>query len=107
MRLTHYILKNKTPVPEPNLAAWAHWFGTHDRCVKHTKIAETDISTVFLGLDHQFFDGPPLLFETMIFGGSFDQDQARCSTWAQAEKIHADMVYKVTALEPDPAEFSA
>jgi hypothetical protein len=31
------------------------------------------ISTVFLGLDHRHFgDGPPLLFETMVFGGSRD-----------------------------------
>jgi hypothetical protein len=25
------------------------------------------ISTVFLGLDHSFFEGPPLIFETMVF----------------------------------------
>ena len=46
-------------------------------------------STVFLGLDHRFIDdGPPLLFETMIFGGDGDKDQWRCSTWEQAEAQH-------------------
>ncbi len=26
------------------------------------------VSTVWLGLDHNWLDGPPLIFETMIFG---------------------------------------
>lgn len=29
--------------------------------------AEFHVSTVFLGLDHQYGSGPPLVFETMIF----------------------------------------
>lgn len=36
------------------------------------------------------FDGPPILFETMIFGGEHDQYQERCSTWEQARKAHPD-----------------
>jgi hypothetical protein len=45
------------------------------------------VSTVFLGLDHRLFgDGPPLIFETMIFP---DCDWCeRCSTWTQAEAQH-------------------
>ena len=30
---------------------------------------EATISTVYLGLDHSFGNGPPLFFETMIFCG--------------------------------------
>jgi hypothetical protein len=26
-----------------------------------------EVSTVWLGLDHQYLDGPPLIFETMVF----------------------------------------
>jgi hypothetical protein len=49
------------------------------------------VSTVFLGIDHRFGgEGPPLLFETMIFGGPHDQSQYRCSTWQEAEHMHAD-----------------
>ena len=32
------------------------------------------ISTMFLGLDHQWGEGPPLLYETMVFGGPDHDD---------------------------------
>jgi hypothetical protein len=32
-----------------------------------TKVGQYNISTVWLGLDHSFGHGPPLIFETMIF----------------------------------------
>ena len=49
------------------------------------------ISTVFLGIDHNFgAEGPPLLFETMIFGGERDEYQVRTATWADAELAHKE-----------------
>lgn len=59
------------------------------------------VSTVFLGLDHSFFDDePPLLFETMVFGADPDPDRAyadvyqeRCSTWDEAVEMHKRAVY--------------
>ncbi len=60
-----------------------------NRRVANDQIGNVEISTVFLGLDHNFFDrGPPLLFETMIFGGEHNDYQERCSTWEQAEAMH-------------------
>jgi hypothetical protein len=53
-----------------------------------TTVGKVDISTVFLGLDHNFFGGKPLLFETMVFGGENDEYQNRCSTWEEAEAMH-------------------
>ena len=50
--------------------------------------ANVTVSTVFLGIDHGYRAGLPLLFETMVFGGKHDQWQGRCSTWGQAEKQH-------------------
>lgn len=50
------------------------------------------ISTVWLGLDHQWGDGPPLIFETMVFGGPNDQDQYRYSTEDEARAGHAEIV---------------
>lgn len=50
------------------------------------------ISTVFLGLDHRYdrYDGhgPPLVFETMIFGGPLDEEQARYATMDEAKEGH-------------------
>lgn len=48
------------------------------------------VSTVFLGHDHGFGHGPPVLFETMIFGGLHDQWQQRACTWEEAEAVHAE-----------------
>lgn len=83
----HYLLVGHTPVA-CGLMEWAQWIETHERVVKQELIDQVKVSTVFLGLDHQFGDGPPLLFETMIFGGPHDGYQERCSTWEQAEEQH-------------------
>ena len=63
--------------------------------VEFTRIDAIEISTVFLGIDHQFGDGPPLLFETMVFGGSLDQEQRYYTTWDEAVAGHAAMVARV------------
>lgn len=91
-----FILEGKTPVPAGDLISWGRWFETADRHVAQTEIGEVRISTVFLGLDHSFGSGEPLLFETMIFGGPRDGYQERCSTWEQAEAEHAKAVGLVT-----------
>jgi hypothetical protein len=46
------------------------------------------VSTVFLGLDHSWGGGAPLVFETMIFGGEHSDYQERCSTYEGALKMH-------------------
>jgi hypothetical protein len=46
------------------------------------------VSTVWLGINHAFFGGPPVIFETMIFGGEYDQCQMRYCTEADAVDGH-------------------
>jgi hypothetical protein len=50
------------------------------------------VSTVWLGLDHGLGRGPPLIFETMIFGGRQDEYQERYTTKEQAALGHAQAV---------------
>lgn len=63
------------------------------------------VSTVFLGLDHGWGEGPPLVFETMVFNDGFPQVSGtmivvgggaeligRCSTWEEAEALHEQTV---------------
>ncbi len=50
------------------------------------------VSTVWLGLDHNWGEGRPLIFETMVFGGPNDQDQYRYSTEAEALAGHVERV---------------
>jgi hypothetical protein len=102
--LAFYILINRVPVPVSDMDEWAkaldeRWRLTRQHDVDPWRVAETwldncvSVSTVFLGINHNFFNhDPPLLFETMIFGGRHDQYQNRCCTWEEAEKMHEEAV---------------
>jgi hypothetical protein len=92
----YYILDGHETRPA-NIVAWACWYETAERHVAETQIADSMVSTVFLGLDHSFGTGPPLLFETMVFGGAMDQETDRYTTWEQAEAGHAAMCGRVKA----------
>lgn len=55
------------PVHVPDVLVWAAWFETADRIVARTAVGAGCVSTVFLGIDHNFYGGPPLLWGTMTF----------------------------------------
>lgn len=112
-----YILDGHKAVPV-DLMTWAEWFEKAERHVAKTNIGvpiwkyylgkllkikkwqPIYISTVFLGLDHSFGSGPPLLFETMVFGGPLDQEMDRYTTWEEAEIGHKVMVEGVKKATP-------
>ncbi len=56
---------------------------------------EVQVSTVFLHMDHSFNGGPPLLFETMVFGGLHDNHQVRYTSWEEAEIGHNEICQMV------------
>ena len=56
------------PKEEPDVLKWGKWFETTDRHIGNTKIGDVTVSTTFLGLNHAFGGGKPVLWETMIFG---------------------------------------
>lgn len=96
MNSGRYILDGHKAVPCDNLMEWAMEFEKMDRTVARTDFPRCHVSTVFLSLDHNFTrNGPPLLFETMVFGGKFDGDCERYSTWEEAERGHKAMCEKV------------
>lgn len=96
----HYRLNGHTPVP-CTLEEWARG-NREDRRVAATAKDGVSVSTVFLGLSHNFGDGPPLLFETMIFGGPHDEYQTRCSTWDEAQQMHAAACHLAFGISPYP-----
>lgn len=84
-----YILNaNGDPEVCDDFHAWGKWFETADRHVALDKVGDVTVSTVFLGLDHSFGAGAPLLFETMIFGGQHDDYCDRYATRAEAVEGH-------------------
>lgn len=102
--MDRYILKNRIPVPTDDIYEWGLMWRSSDRIVKQEMVGDVRISTVFLGLDHNFLsalgEGRPLLFETMIFGGKHDQYQERYSTWDEAEVGHRVAVQLVMEDKP-------
>lgn len=112
-RLYRYILNEAgEPVVVPGLIEWALWMERDDRRVERTEFPGGEVSTIFLGLDHNFFGGgPPILWETMVFGGPLNQEMNRCAgTREQAMAMHQDMVERVNAilaiqLPSAPADF--
>ena len=68
----------------------------------------TWISSVFLGLDHNWHpDGPPLIFETMIFNSDDDLDEEwceRCSTWDECLIQHREAILVAVKTHGQPTE---
>lgn len=90
-RPLYYVLHGRTAVPA-TVEQWAVFFGDIDnRRVAEDIVGTRVISTVFLGLDHNYgSSGAPLIFETMIFEGADNTGYCtRCSTWEEAEVMHA------------------
>jgi hypothetical protein len=89
----YYVLVGRTPMAV-DMMTWAKSFGNiRNRKIARTRVApKCEVSTIFLGLNHNFGLGEPILFETMVFGGPLDGDSMRYHTYDQAEAGHAATV---------------
>jgi hypothetical protein len=74
---------------------------TDYRRVAATQVGPYWVSTVWLGVDHGWGRGAPLIFETMVFAAEGevgpDLDQLRYSTEAEARAGHAETVLLIRA----------
>lgn len=96
--LRYKLDRDGKPRPCPDLLEWANWFekSGNERQVRLDTFESGHVSTIFLGIDYNFGDGPPILWETMVFGGPLDQTQDRCAgSREQAEAMHAAMLERV------------
>lgn len=100
--MNHYLLdENHKPYQVDDLFEWAHAFEKMDRHVAVWELGNIKVSTVFLGLNHNHGNfGPPILFETMVFGMD-DDYQERCCTWEQAKLMHDQAVQWVQHKQPN------
>lgn len=83
--------------PLPDMLDWAKRVeDKKNKVVKQESVGDYWVSTVWLGLNHQFGNGPPLIFETMVFRGNWsDLYCERYSTEEQAMKGHIEIVRKL------------
>jgi len=87
-----YILdENGNPVLETDLMKWGAWMEHRNlRSIASDTLPDgTLVSTIFLGFDHSWDAPPPVLWETMVFGGEHDQFQDRYSSLEDAKAGHA------------------
>lgn len=102
----------ETPVPVTDAVAWArrrttesgafseygrvgNWFGVN------AANERVQVSTIFLGMDHDWtFRGPPVLWETMLFGcaegSKLDQYCVRYTSAKAAKRGHHWYVWLMT-----------
>lgn len=85
-----FVLKGHNPVPVNSMEEWGAFYNNiANRRVASTDIEGMRISTVFLGLDHNWSGGRPILFETMVFDqNNNDVYMERYHTWEEAEAGH-------------------
>ena len=69
-----------------------------------TMVGDELVSTVWLGMDHGWGEGAPVIFETMIFHGPHDQWQDRYTTEEAALAGHKRVVNALTNGTPLPGE---
>ncbi len=81
------ILKDQKPVPCQDFNEWERWYRFSSREVDRTRIGKVLVSTVFLGWNDQF--------ETKVFGGKYDQQFNRYSSWDQAYRGHRQIVLTI------------
>lgn len=87
--MDYWKLEGKLPV-RCDLYEWAKFFeDIENRCVAQDTIGEARISTVFLGINHNYStEGRPVLFETMRFIGNEIVSMRRYATYEEAEDGH-------------------
>lgn len=96
----------RRPVPTTDFSEWCRWL---DEAGYPVRVAETTlprhvVSTVFLGVNHRYDDGLPLLFETMVWeAGEGWVHQVRYVSWDDAEAGHASAVRRIEREEASPA----
>jgi hypothetical protein len=93
--------ENNNAIPA-DLMEWSDFFENEleKRIVKQDEVKGKWISTVFLGIDHNFgfFDSEnhnPLIFETMVFNSRKGGSEVYCkryATWKESEKGHNEAI---------------
>lgn len=92
----YYRLDDEGNVHPVELMDWARSFESSNRWQLKTRVGHMMVSTVFLGLDHNWGRGPPVLFETMVFGQlDGDGDMFRYCTRQEAIEGHNKVVEEI------------
>lgn len=93
--LDRYAFLYKRTIVPCGVLTWSSTLNC-DRCrrVDFTRIApDVEVSTVFLGMNHNFFQGAPdMWFETMVFKKGKGDITRRTATYDEARAVHQSVV---------------
>jgi len=103
-----YVLDERgEPIPATSLLQWGRWMEIAARHVALTVFPGGRVSTIFLGLDVNFWRRPedvpldyqPLLWETIVFRGGEIEEQRRYTSRADALEGHRALVKELSGYE--------
>ncbi len=83
------------PIQETDYQKWSLWIKTADLTVARTRIDNCEVSTMFLGVNHGMTNGPPMLYETLVYGGPLHKETSHYSTKREALEGHERICAKV------------
>ena len=87
-RKLHYKLVDNKPV-NCDFLEYVQFYNTGNSIVKQSDpLPGVKVSTVFMGINLNFFSKEPVCFEMMIFGGKYDQTIRRYKTYEEALDDH-------------------
>lgn len=98
MSVPYYKLIGRNVVQCKNTKEWIIWYEANfnNRVIAKTVLSNgrITVSTVFLSIEH--LDG--MLFETLVFGGEYDEEMWRYRTIEEAEIGHQAVVDAIRIL---------
>lgn len=101
-RMWFYLLNDDHTVSDkPSDMSHDEWamLWVRSRRVRWDQVQEgVVVSTIFLGIDHAYGGGPPVLFETMVDSDYGWDRQVRYHTWDEAVAGHEKIVEELTKL---------
>lgn len=107
-----YILDaDNQPIHEPDRFKWDKWLGTDPRRILRQDHLHNGVfvSTIFTGLDprplfplSESVPMPPLLWETVVFGGPHDQHSKRYRSKEEAVAGHREAVQLAKGVRTAP-----
>lgn len=97
--MTNWYILDEQNIPRPanSFDEYSDWLAENfdKKIVNQEEVKGRYVSTVFLGLDHSYDFGTPVLFETMIFptkGNYSEIYMDRCHDYEEAQKMHQKAV---------------
>lgn len=96
-----YILEGHTPVPCDDHDLVMEWLDdTSRRRIAYDELpGAITVSTVFLCFDTALRYGPPMLFESVVYGKGGGQEHFTYASWDEAAAGHANIVATIPHLQ--------